>query len=348
MRNLSTNAAPGRIHAWLRRPAFATALVLGVLGLPVMLPGLLGDYALEVGFRLLVLLSLAEAWNLLAGYGGMVSLGTASFFGVGGYVLIGLMNVAGLPVLPSLLIAALSGSVLAVLMAPAVFRLRGLYFTVGTLAFSEALRLFMVNSNDFGGASGWIAAQDPPDGQTLYAWAWMLCACTAGVFSLYLGSRLAVTLKAVRDDETAAAQVGVNTFLVKLLAFMTAGALMAAAGGLQAVKLGAIEPYGMFGMSWSIAVLSIVLIGGMGWKGGALLGTSFIVALGEWLADYPNAHLAITGVILMVVIRYAPQGLAGLLNGAACRRFGEGADEPVARAPGIHGKAARPGSPGRK
>jgi branched-chain amino acid transport system permease protein len=291
--------------------AYSTGL-LAIAALPLLVPELLTDYGFEIGFRLLLLLTLAEAWNLLAGYGGMVSLGTASFVGLGGYVLTGLMNAYGMAALPALLCAAGGGALLAGLVSRAVFRLKGLYFTVGTLAMSEALRLYMINSGLFGGATGWIAAMDPPSLHALYGWAWGLFAAATIVLSLYVGSRLSIALKAVRDDETAAIQVGVHAFRVKLIAFMVASALMSAAGALQGLKLGAIEPYGMFGTSWSIAALSTVIIGGIGLRLGPLVGAVFVVALGEWLADYPDVHVALTGLILIVVIRFAPRGLVGL------------------------------------
>ncbi len=85
---------------------------------------------------------------------------------------------------------------------------------------------------------------------------------------------------------------------------------MAIAGGVQATKLGAIEPYGMFGVQWSIDVLSMVIIGGVGLRLGPLVGALFVVALGEALADYPEAHVAIAGVILIVLIRFAPRALS--------------------------------------
>ncbi|MDE2372542.1 MAG: hypothetical protein KGN16_26485, partial [Burkholderiales bacterium] len=112
---------------------------LALLALAALAP-LLGDYPLEVGIRLLLLIALAEAWNLQAGYGGLVSLGTASFFGTGAYVLTALVNRTGAPWAIGIASAGAAAALLAVIVAPAMFRLRGLYFTVGTLALAEALR----------------------------------------------------------------------------------------------------------------------------------------------------------------------------------------------------------------
>lgn len=271
-----------------------------------------GDYALELGFRLLVLMTLAEAWNLLAGYGGLVSLGTASFVGLGAYVLVGLMN-RGVPLALAWAAAGAAAALLALLVSRAVFRLRGLYFTVGTLALAEALRLFMVNYQPFGGAVGLFLTPDPPELRGLFLLALGLFALTTALMQLATRSRFSILLRAVRDDEDAAAQVGVRSFRVKLLAFVIASTLMGLAGALQGLKLGAVEPYGMFGLQWTVNVLAIVVIGGQGQRLAAVIGALFVIGLGEALAAYPALHLAITGLILILVIRFAPRGLAGLV-----------------------------------
>lgn len=280
---------------------------------------LLSDYMLEIGFRILLLVTLAEAWNLLAGYGGLVSLGTASFFGLGAYALTGLMNKTGAPLALALPLAGACAGLMALLVSRAVFRLRGLYFTVGTLALAEATRLFMINNDTFGGATGLFLSQDPPGLRALYLIALGLLAFTTVVMTAATRSRFSILLRAVRDDEDAASQIGVRPFRIKLIVFVLASFLMGVAGGLQGLKLGAIEPYGMFGIQWTVNVLSIVIIGGQGLRAGPLVGAVFVVGLSELLADYPAVHLALTGAILIVVIRFAPQGLVGL----ALRMFRE-------------------------
>ncbi|WP_321842553.1 branched-chain amino acid ABC transporter permease [Paraburkholderia bannensis] len=298
-------------------PLVTTAALLLVFG--IVVPQM-GDYALEVGFRILLLLTVAEAWNLMAGYGGMVSLGTAAFFGAGAYSMTGLVNLLGVPPWAAIPLAGLTGVALCLLVAKGVFRLRGLYFTVGTLALAEALRLFMVNYSGFGGASGIVLSQDPPSLRTLFFMAIVLVTVTVVVMDVVTRSRFSVLLRAVRDDEDSASQVGVRTFRIKLVAFVLAGALTSIAGALQALKLGTVEPYGTFGLQWTISALSIVIIGGQGLRAGPLLGTIFVVALGEALADWPALHLAVTGAILMGVIRFAPRGIAGLIDSTLGRK----------------------------
>jgi branched-chain amino acid transport system permease protein len=292
----------------------AAALLVPALFLSVAVIGpALGDYALELGFRLALLLVLAEAWNLLAGYGGMVSLGTASFFGVGAYVFTGLLNHSGVSAGFAVPLAGAVAASMALLVSRAVFRLRGLYFTVGTLALAEALRLFMINYAGFGGATGLFLSQDPPGLRALFLWALGLLAFATAVMEFATRSRFSVLLRAVRDDEDAAAQMGVRPLAIKRAAFAVASFLMGAAGALQGYKLGAVEPYGSFGIAWTIAVMSIVVIGGQGQRLGPAMGALFVVVLGEVLADWPALHLAITGAIVIAVIRFAPSGLAGIV-----------------------------------
>ena len=287
-------------------------LIAALFAIGALVPNLLSDYALLIGFRLMLYIVLAEAWNLLAGYCGLVSLGSASFVGIGAYVLVGLLNQTGVPVPVAVLIAGLAGAALSAAVSPAVFRLRGLYFTVGTLALGEALRLLMINVPWFGGATGLFLRADWPSSAELYRYVLALLILTELVISVGAHSRLSTLMRAVRDDEDAAAQVGVRAFRVKLGTFMVASLLMSAAGALQAYKLAAVEPYGMFGLQWSVDVLAMVIIGGIGLRYGPVIGAVFVILLGELLADYPELHVAITGVILIVLIRFAPKGLAGV------------------------------------
>ncbi|CCD96075.1 putative branched chain amino acid ABC transporter permease component precursor [Bradyrhizobium sp. ORS 375] len=315
-----TTSVPERsllLHHPFVRVALSGISFAALLAAPSFLPA----YFVEIGFKLLLYIVLAEAWNLLAGYCGLVSLGSSSFFGLGAYVTVGLLNHTGSGIGLALAASALVAMTLALAMSRGLFRLRGLYFTVGTLALAEALRLLVVNVPWFGGATGLFVSADLPDVTELFRDAALLLVVASLVMTLATGSRFSVLLRAVRDDEDAASQVGVRAFRVKLAAFMVASALIAIAGGLQAIKLGAIEPYGSFGLQWSVDPLAIVIIGGLGMRFGAIVGAIFFVAIGELLADYPELHVAITGIILIILIRCAPRGLCGLLE-TALRRTG--------------------------
>jgi branched-chain amino acid transport system permease protein len=275
--------------------AFAAIAVAGLL------PYEFGPYYQGVGYRILQLATLGMAWNLLAGYGGLFSLGSAAFVGLGSYSAAEVGNAAGLP-LPLLI---------AVVASPAMFRLRGLHFTIGTLAVAEALRILMVNLPTFGGAAGVILRQRAPAIYDLYWWALVLAVVATVVVGLLLASPAALSLRAVRDDEDVARELGVVTFRTKTWAFAIAGGLMGAIGALQAAKLGVIEPYGAFSISWTVDIVAAAIIGGLGTKAGPWVGAAFTGVLAELLQRYPETHVAITGAVLILVIRVAPRGLWG-------------------------------------
>jgi branched-chain amino acid transport system permease protein len=296
-------------------PALApreVAIIVAAFAALWFAPLALGEYWLQLGFRALIYLALAEGWNLMAGSAGLVSLGTSCFVGLGAYVAYGLLNGFSVPLPLALVASAVAGAALAALVSPALFRLRGLYFTVGTLALAELLRLLMINLSVFGGATGIFLKADPPPLPILFHYALVIALIAALALTLCVRTRASVIFRSVRDDEDAAAQMGVRAYRVKLAAFTLASAIAAMAGAVQAVKLGAIEPYGMFGLQWSVDVLTMVIIGGLGTRLGPLVGALFVIALGEALADYPEAHIAIAGVILIVLIRVAPTGIVGL------------------------------------
>ena len=286
-----------------------------VFALLAALPFMLGTYWQQLGFRALQLLTMALAWNLLAGYGGQVSLGNGAFVGLGAYTMALLGNRLGWPGAVLLPACGAVAAICAALLSRAIFRLRGLYFTIGSLAFAEALRILMVNLAQFGGANGIVLKITTPPAYTLYWLALAVAGLSALLIALTLGSPASLALRAVRDDEPVAREMGVRTFRVKLLCFAFASCLMGLVGGLQALKLGVIEPYGAFGMSWTIDTVAIVVIGGLGTRGGAVLGALLYLLLGELLRDQPELHGAITGVFLLLVIRLSPQGLWPRLAG---------------------------------
>jgi branched-chain amino acid transport system permease protein len=298
--------------------AWGAGALLAAAALLALAPAFTGDYAQQVGFRVFEYAALGQAWNLLAGYGGLVSLGSAAFIGIGEYTTAELTN-HGLPLVPGMLVSGAFAAAFATVVSPALFRLRGLYFTIGTLALAEALRLFMVNYNGLGGNIGIFLKSAAPTTAQLYWLSLGVAAVATGLVLLVLRTRLTISLRAVRDDEAVARQMGLWSFRTKLFAFTFAAFLMGVVGGLQAGKLSQIEPYGAFGLQWTVDIVTVALIGGLGTRSGPLIGAVFTVALAEWLNAYPSLHLAITGAIVIAVVRFAPQGLWGVLSRGAAR-----------------------------
>jgi branched-chain amino acid transport system permease protein len=307
-----TAAASRTVRSW----GLAGAILIGLAALPF-----LGDsYMQQVGYRVLQLAALATAWNLLAGYVGLVSLGAASFVGVGAYALSFIGNQTGAPLWALLPVGGVVAAALAAAASIPLFRLRGLYFSVGTLAMAEALRILMLNLPTFGGASGIVLQAEAPSAAGLY---WLelgvTVICVASVW-LVLAHPASLALRAVRDDEDVARQMGVNVFGAKFVAFVAAAFLMGLIGALQALKLGAIEPTGAFSSNWTIETVAVVIIGGVGTRAGPLVGAVFYVSLAELLRGLPEIHAAMTGVVLLAVIRFAPRGLWGLATEALTGR----------------------------
>jgi branched-chain amino acid transport system permease protein len=293
----------------------AGAAVVAVVAL-FLLPYVAGTYLQQVGYLVLQYAALATAWNLLAGYGGLISLGTGAFVGIGAYTTADLGNHTGLPLPVLLPVAGAAAALFAVLVSPAMFRLRGLYFAIGTLALSEALRILMI----------FLKSSAPPT----YALYWLALGtavlATLAVVAL-LASPLSLSLRAVRDDEDVAKEMGLVTFGTKLWAFTLSAFIIGLVGGVQAVNLGAVEPYGAFGLSWTIDTVAVAIIGGLATRIGPWVGALFIVVLGQLLQDYPELHVAITGVVLLLVIRLARRGLWGSIARIPARlRGGETAD----------------------
>src|SRR5438876_6385141 len=125
---------------------------------------------------------------------------------------------------------------------------------------------------------------------------------------------LALRLHAIRDDEDVARQMGVHTFRAKLAAFGISAFLMGVVGGIQALNLGVVEPYGSFGLSWTVDIVLVAIIGGLATRTGPWIGAVFAVALEQALKGYPELHLAITGAVVLMAIRFAPRGIWGTLS----------------------------------
>lgn len=326
----TTTSAPPPAPVRARRGTSLVVRDLAILGAAsvamFLLPYAVDEYTMQVGYLVLQLAALGTAWNLLAGYTGMVSLGSAAFVGIGIYTVAEIDQQQTVPLPIALLAAGALAAVFALLVSPAMFRLRGLYFTIGTLALAEALRIWMVNSSTFGGTSGIFLLSPAPEAYSLY---WMVLAVavlsTAGVIVL-LRSPLALRLHAVRDDEDVARTMGVFTFRTKLWAFVISAFLMGIVGGVQALNAGIVVPNGSFGLSWTVNIVIVVIIGGIGTRTGPWVGAIFVVALEQALRDYAEIHLILTGVILLLVVRFAPEGIWGVLARAVVRIRARGGD----------------------
>jgi branched-chain amino acid transport system permease protein len=294
-------------------PAVAPLLVLASLAaLPLASPG---PNTVRLLFVTLTLVTASVGWNLLGGFGGQVSFGFAVFYGLRAYTAALSIN-GGIPPGLAFLLGAAVAALASLLVGLPTFRLKGPYFAIATIGVSEAVRVVMANLPWTGGASGYRIIEKGRFIQMHhYYTALALAALAVGISTLVRRSKLGLALIAIREDQDAASDLGVNPFAAKLLVHALAAALAGAAGGVYARYAAFIDPDGVFAFRNGIAILLMPIIGGVGTIWGPVIG-AFVYGLihEEVVAYFPQAHLLIFGSLLILIILFEPGGVMGLLQ----------------------------------
>jgi branched-chain amino acid transport system permease protein len=266
------------------------------------------DSLVNFVFLILLAVTLAQSWNIVAGYAGQVNLGHAAFFGLGALTTRTLW-IAGTPVLLAMAAGALVATAFALLIGAVAFRLRGAYFAIGTLALGEILRITVGNvlSEISTLPAATIAGYRLAD---RYYLALALAVVTMGVVALLAHSRAGLGMQAIREDEEAAEASGASALRLKLLAFSLSTALAGLAGGLFAYYHISYYPSHPFGPHWTFDALLMTFIGGVGTLHGPVLGAVFYVFLKEYLAiRWVDFHLLIFGALFIAIVLLLPGGL---------------------------------------
>jgi branched-chain amino acid transport system permease protein len=266
--------------------------------------------------RFLTLLCLAQMWNLLAGYAGLVSVGQQAFVGIGAYTLVYFGNERGLNIFLCVPLAGVIAALLALPVAGVAFRLRGGYFAIGTWVIAEVFRLVVSQIDVLGGGTGTsLTAVIGIDLDTRQAVTlWLALAAGAGsilVVWWMVRSPLGQALRALRDSDRAADALGVRVTRVKLVAFVVSSAGCAIAGAIIYLNLLRVQPSAAFSINWTVFMIFIVVIGGIGTIEGPLLGAIIFFALQEWLADLGTWYLIILGVLAILITIRLPNGTWG-------------------------------------
>jgi branched-chain amino acid transport system permease protein len=267
--------------------------------------------------------ALASLWNLLAGYAGLVSVGQQAYVGLGAYVLFALTMLVGLHPLVAIPLAGLIGAVVAIPVAVLIFRLRGHYFAIGTWVVAEVFRLIASQVSALGGGSGvslpiGIVTSIGSSRQArefLIYWLALaiLAAVLAAIFAL-LRSRYGLALTAIRDNELAARQSGVDVRRVKLVVYVITALGTAMVGALIFLQKLRVSPDTAFSVNdWTAFVIFITVIGGIGRVEGPLIGTIVFFALRQTFADLGSLYLLMLGTVAIVVMLKAPKGIWGLV-----------------------------------
>lgn len=274
---------------------------------------------LFLAMEILVIVALSQAWNLPAGYGGLLSLGHHGFIGLGGYALYALSRDLGLHVLIAIPLAGVTTGLLALAVTPILFRLRAVYFAVGMWVVAEIIRILVMRTDWLGGASGMplAGARDIPRAWMLPTAYWLALAVALGATLLVwalIRSDFGLRLKALRDDEIAARSIGVAPHRVRLIVFVLSAGLTGMAGAVSYFSALFITPLGAFDIGWIVTIVFVTIIGGMGRLSGPFLGAALYFILREGLADYGNWYLIALGSTAVVVMLVLPGGLASLAD----------------------------------
>lgn len=269
---------------------------------------------------------LATNLNLMLGYTGYINFGSIVFFGLGGYICVYLVSAHDWPLAVAAPTAGIVVSLCALVFGLGILRLRGAYFALATIGVNEAVQAFVANFEPWGGSSGLylsteIFARLGGARQALWIIYFLLVAVMG--LSLYLSyaikiSKFGLGLRAIGQDEDAAAVLGVPTPLYKALAYSVSAFLPAIAGGLYFFKSAFIQPSDAFDLGLSTEAMVIVMLGGQGTITGAVIGAYLYEELRSWLLtseSFSNFQMVISGGLLLVIVLFAPGGLMGWLYG---------------------------------
>ncbi|NTU53749.1 MAG: branched-chain amino acid ABC transporter permease [Chlorobiaceae bacterium] len=319
---------------------------ISLLLLALFLPELVGrnPYFTGIMINVLMMASLASAWNIPGGYAGQFSFGHAAYFGAGAYTTLILLSGNPIDPLLALLAGVVTASLIALITGSIVFRLRGHYFALASIAVAEIVRLSVLNLQFTGGAQGILLSDLTFHGIDLnskipfYYGMLMILVLSMGTTAYIQSSRMGYYLQAIREDQDAAASLGINVALYKNRALLVSAALSSVTGSLYGLYIRFIDPGAVLDLRLSIEIILTAIIGGVGTIWGPVLGAILLVPLAELLRSnvigdtlismgivsdvspvghffkegLAHAHVLVYGVITVVCILFMPQGVLGI------------------------------------
>jgi branched-chain amino acid transport system permease protein len=283
------------------------------------------EYPFFAGYVILQFVVLSVAWTILGGYAGYVNFGTNAFFGVGVYSAVLLIRAFEAPLGVQIALAALVGGLLGLGVGLLTLRMRGIFFSIATIALAIIIETSITNWRFVGGAAG-IQLQRPPVMQPFDTYVKMLFFVQAllvviaiAIARFIQNSRIGRGLHALRDDELAAECTGVPTLRLKLLACVVSGALMSAAGAPAALYVQFANPDSAFDLNYSVSVLAMSLIGGTAHWIGPVLGAILLSTTQQLLTVTISSevNVLVLGVMLVLFVVAAPKGILGLVRRGA-------------------------------
>jgi len=306
---------------WTSRVFLAAAtVVVGVLAfMPVW--GEAGTQRKMI--ELFTLIAVAQMWNLLAGFAGLVSVGQQAFVGLGAYAMVAFINVQGLDLYLSVPLSAVAVAVISVPIAFVAFRLRGSYFAIGTWVIAEVVSLVILQQNSLGAGNGVsidVKGSDLETRQNVTYWLALVVGAGAVLLAyLILRSRLGLQMQAIRDNEGGAKGLGANIYRTRFIVWVVAAFWTGLAGAVFYLANLRVQPKDSFSVAnWVAPIVVIVVIGGIGTIEGPIIGALLYYFLRDYFKDYETWYLIGSGVAAILAALYMQPGLWGLVK----RRFG--------------------------
>ena len=308
-----------------------TATNMSMLGLvlllvfPLVAPALNLDFYVSFVRRVLIFALAATSLNFILGYGGMVALGHAAFFGAGAYA-VAMLSVQGISqALIAWPVAMLVAGALALVIGLISLRTRGVYFIMITLAFAQMVFYLFISLRQYGGEDGlnlkgpslfpWLNLAD--DRTFYYVVLVVVLACLWWLNRL-INARFGQALQGIRENESRMEALGYPVFRIKLLAFVIAGVMAGLAGALLASHNQFVSP-SLMHWTASANLIIMVIVGGIGLRYGGLVGAAVMLWLEEVLRLYTDYWHLPLGVLLLAIVLFAPRGLAGMFKRGAAR-----------------------------
>lgn len=295
--------------------AFAIALLV-----PLVMQG---EYAMHLGVLIMFSVMLATSFNLIVGYVGELPLGHTAFLGIGAYAAALLSSKFGLAFHWALICAAIIAAIFGLVIGAITLRLRGPFFVIVTLCFAEVLRLIANNWVDLTNGPMGISGIPKPDWAmsggvlqqkvSFYYVGAVLAAITLYLSYRFVYSNIGRAAIAVRENRFVAQSVGIWPFYFGLVTFVLAAAISGVAGGYYAYYVSFVGPE-VFGFSFMISMLIMVLAGGKGTLVGPVVGAVLTVLLEEFLRDFKDLRFSIFGLMVVAVVLFLPQGLMGFVT----------------------------------
>jgi len=298
------------------RAALVKKIILAaIVVLLIVLPLWATQGMVNVCLLIMLYMAVGEMWNLLAGYAGLVSLGQQIFIGLGGYSLAVITEVYHLNFLFAIFIGGVVSGVFALVISQPIFKMKGIYFAIGSWIVAEAVALYFLNWSFVRYGLGFnIRTTYDMTTNNLYFISLVVGLGSVLLVYLIMRTKGGLALMAMRDNELAAEVMGIGIYKTKLMIFLVSAFVTGVAGGVLYLNISFIQPTAAFSIQWTVAAVVIVIIGGIGTMEGPIIGAVIYVVLQQYLYDFPGFSMIILGVIAITIILIAPRGIMGTLH----------------------------------